>query len=65
MYGAFSKEGILPSVFSYYRTGNGRLWINILDSALLSFDRYLFIIVNPMIVMAFIFLMAKKSAVVY
>ena len=59
MYGSFSKIGIMQSVASYYVTGNGRFWINILDSLLLSFDRYLFIAVTPLIIMMFIILLAK------
>lgn len=60
MYGSFSKDKILQSVASYYVTGNGRFWINILDTLLLSFDRYLFIIVAPVIIMLFIMLLAKN-----
>ena len=60
MYGTFAKEGIWQSVASYYITGNGRFWINILDSLLLAFDRYLFLLVNPLIIMAFLVLMAKN-----
>lgn len=60
MYGSFSKTGIVHSVASYYVTGNGRFWINILDSLLLSFDRYLFIAVTPLIIMLFIVLLAKN-----
>lgn len=60
MYGSFAKQGILSSVWSYYQTGNGRFTINIIDSALLAFDRYLFILINPLIIMAFIVLLAKN-----
>ena len=60
MYGTFSKEGILQNVISYYYSGNGRLWINILDSLLLTFDRYLFIIICPLVILSFIFLLAKN-----
>ena len=60
MYGAFSINGIVKSVASYYITGNGRFWINILDSAMLSFDRYLFIAVTPLIIMLFLILLAKN-----
>lgn len=60
MYGAFSKGSILQNVSSYYVTGNGRFWINILDSILLSFDRYLFIVINPLITMLFLILLAKN-----
>ena len=51
MYGTFAHEGILSSVWGYYHTGNGRLWINILDSALLFFDRYLYAPTAPLIVL--------------
>ncbi|MBQ5840437.1 MAG: hypothetical protein IIW40_00615, partial [Clostridia bacterium] len=59
MYGAFAHTGLLANVTDYYFTGNGRFWINILDSALLWFDRYAFILVLPWIVLAFVVLMAK------
>ncbi len=60
MYGTFAHQGILSPVWEYYHTGNGRFWINILDSALLWFDRYLFILVTPWIVLSFVWLMAKN-----
>ena len=60
MYGTFAHDGILKNIWHYYLTGNGRFWINILDSALLWFDRYLFILVNPLLIFAFIKLMAKN-----
>lgn len=60
MYGTFGKTGILRNVLDYYQTGNGRFWINIIDSALLYFDRYLFIILNPLICFAFVWLIAKN-----
>lgn len=47
MYGTFGHMGIIQPVFSYYFTGNGRWLVNALDSLVLLFDRYLFIIVNP------------------
>lgn len=47
MYGTFGHEGVFSPVFSYYFTGNGRWLVNILDSLWLFFDRYLFVIVNP------------------
>ena len=52
MYGAFAHTGLIANVTDYYFTGNGRFWINILDSALLWFDRYAFILVLPRIVLA-------------
>lgn len=60
MYGTFAKQGIFSSVWSYYQTGNGCFITNVLDSALLTFDRYLFILINPLIIMAFIVLLAKN-----
>lgn len=59
MYGAFAHTGILENVVDYYFTGNGRFWINVLDSALLWFDRYAFIVVLPWIVLSFVVLFAK------
>ena len=59
MYGAFAHTGLIANVTDYYFTGNGRYWINILDSALLWFDRYVFILVLPWIVLAFVVLLAK------
>lgn len=60
MYGSFAHSGIVHNVWSYYHTGNGRFWINILDSALLWFDRYLYILVTPWIELAFVLLIAKN-----
>lgn len=59
MYGTFAHTGIVANVCNYYVTGNGRFWINILDSALLWFDRYAFIAVLPWIVLSFVVLFAK------
>ncbi|MDY2926408.1 MAG: DUF6056 family protein [Eubacteriales bacterium] len=64
MYGTFAKEGILKNSASYYITGNGRFWINVLDSLLLSCDRYLYIAINPIIVMLFIILLAKNMQLI-
>ena len=47
MYGTFGQEGVFFPVFSYYFSGNGRWLINICDSFLLIFDRYLYVIVTP------------------
>lgn len=60
MYGAFAKTGIIRNVWSYYFSGNGRFWINVLDAALLWFDRFGFILVLPWIVLAFVVLLAKN-----
>lgn len=60
MYGTFAHDGILRNVWDYYFTGNGRLWINVLDSALLWFDRYLYIVIAPLVVLAFVWLLAKN-----
>lgn len=60
MYGSFSRDGILKSVWNYYHTGNGRFWINVLDSFLLLFDRYLYIILNPLFIIIFIYLLMKN-----
>lgn len=59
MYGTFEKQGILKNVFSYYNTGNGRWLINIIDSFILRYDRYLFIIINPLIICLTILLISK------
>ena len=47
MYGTFGHNGVFAPVFSYYLTGNGRWLVNILDSFCLSFDRSIYIIINP------------------
>lgn len=60
MYASFAKQGIFANVTDYYFTGNGRYWINILDSALLSCDRVLFIVLNPFIIISFVLLLAKN-----
>ena len=59
MYGTFGKQGILKNVFSYYNTGNGRWLINIIDSFILRYDRYLFIIINPLMICLSILLISK------
>lgn len=59
MYGAFAHTGLIANVTDYYFTGNGRYWINILDSVLLWFNRYAFILMLPWIVLAFVVLLAK------
>lgn len=61
MYGTFAHNGLFANVTDYYFTGNGRYWINILDSVLLWFDRYAFILVLPWIVLAFVVLLAKVA----
>ena len=60
MYASFARTGILKNVCDYYLTGNGRFWINILDSVLLWFDRYAFLILLPWIVLAFVVLLAEN-----
>ena len=60
MYAYFGKTNIWTNAFTYYMNGNGRLWINLLDSALLRFDRYLYILFNPWIIMLFLTLLAKN-----
>lgn len=60
MYGTFAHSGILKNTWLYYLTGNGRFWINILDSALLRFDRYAFIVVAPWIILCFVWLFSKN-----
>lgn len=60
MYGTFAHAGILSNVIDYYFTGNGRFWVNVLDSALLWFDRFGFILVLPWIVFSFLVLFAKN-----
>lgn len=59
MYGTFGKTAILKNVFSYYMTGNGRWLINIIDSFILRYDKYLFIVINPLIICFTILLLSK------
>ncbi|MBR6951278.1 MAG: hypothetical protein IKH56_06075 [Oscillospiraceae bacterium] len=59
MYGTFGQQGILKSVFSYYFTGNGRWFINIIDSFLLRFDRYIFIFILPLLTILLAYLLWK------
>lgn len=59
MYGTFAHTGILKNVVDYYFTGNGRFWINVIDSALLWFDRYAFMVILPWIVLSFVVFFAK------
>lgn len=65
MYGSFARDGVFQNAWSYYLgncygMGNGRFWINILNSLLLYFDRYLYIILNPLLILSFILLLAKN-----
>lgn len=60
MYGTFAHTGIIRNTLSYYVTGNGRFWINVLDSLLLWFDRYAFVVLCPWIILAFVVLLAKN-----
>ena len=64
MYGTFAHEGIVANVCSYYFTGNGRFWINVADSFLLKFDRYLFVVLLPWIVLSFVYLLAKNIQII-
>ena len=59
MYGSFANSGILKSVYGYYYTGNGRWFINILDSFLLKFDRYMYVLLLPWLVFVFAYLLYK------
>ena len=56
MFACFSKHGVISSVSDYYISGNGRFWLNALNSLLLSFDRYPYVFLCPLIVLAFIYL---------
>ncbi len=47
MYGCFGRDGVFGPVFSYYRTGNGRWLINILDSLQLRFGRIPYLLLTP------------------
>lgn len=59
MYGTFGNNGIIKNVFSYYMTGNGRWLVNILDSLILKYDRYIFIFINPLIICFVVLLLSK------
>ena len=64
MYGSFGKEQMLSKVFSYYLTGNGRWLVNIIDSRYLLFDRHLYMIINPWIVLLFVYLLYQLISII-
>lgn len=64
MYGTFSHKNILNSVGNYYFTGNGRWFINIMDSCILFFDKYLFMLLNPLLIILFVYLLVKITMII-
>lgn len=64
MYCVFGKMGIFSKSWSYYHTDNGRMIVNILISALLQGGRYLYIALNPLLIMTFVWLLAKNVQVI-
>lgn len=62
MYGTFGHEGVFSPVFSYYFTGNGRWLINIFDSLQLVFDRYLYLILTPWLILLLGYLIYRLIA---
>ncbi len=61
MYATFAKQGILSSVKEYYFTGNGRWFLNIIDSLILSADRYIYIIIMPWLLLLLAFLLYRVA----
>lgn len=59
MYATFAKKGIIESVFSYYNSGNGRWLVNIIDSFVLKYDRFVYLILGPWILLLLAFLLYK------
>ena len=59
MYGTYAHQGVFPSVFSYYFTGNGRWLVNILDCLCLYFDRILYVIFNPWLLLLLGFMLYR------
>lgn len=59
MYGTFGKDGIIKNIFSYYNTGNGRWLVNIIDSFILKYDRYIYILINPLMICFVVILLSK------
>ena len=53
MYAVFAKEGIIKSVSQYYQTGNGRWVLNLLDSMVLKYDRYIYSFLLPWLMLLF------------
>lgn len=65
MYGSFGHNGIFASVFSYYFTGNGRWLINIIDSFQLIFDRYLYLIITPWLLLLLSFAIYRFICILF
>ncbi|WP_299348424.1 DUF6056 family protein [uncultured Catenibacterium sp.] len=59
MYAVFAREGCIKSAWNYYFTGNGRWILNILDSLILKFDRYAYVIILPWLMLLFAWLVYK------
>ena len=53
MYAVFAKNGIVKSVSQYYHTGNGRWLLNLIDSVILKFDRFVYIVILPWMLLLF------------
>ncbi len=59
MYGSFGREGVFAPVFSYYLVGNGRWFINILDSAQLLWGHVPYLILTPWLLLLLGFLLYR------
>lgn len=59
MYGSFGHQGVISPIISYYRTGNGRWFVNTIDCLLLLFDRYLFHFLAPWLLLLLAALLFK------
>jgi len=58
MYIAFSDSAV-SNVWDYYFIGNGRLLINLLESFLMKFDRYALVVICPLVMALFAWLISK------
>lgn len=60
MYAMFGRTGSIANSLNYYFTGNGRFWINVVNSFVLRFDRYLFMAINPLLTIAWNWMLAQN-----
>lgn len=61
MYTVFARQGCVKSAIDFYFTGNGRWILNILDSFILLFDRYFYIIILPWLMLLFAYLLYRVN----
>ena len=59
LYASFVREGLFEQIGHYYIMGNGRWFMNILDSLMLVFNRYGFMLIAPWLILLFAYLLYR------